>query len=115
MSPYSAERLKEHHDIAWLYSGDLQIIRGATCAIVSEIYKMENECLGIALLLTLESTGHIFFEKVVTLTKKFGGDQDLLYFSSFHLDVEMAHALFEQERERNYSEKCCRLIYENKH
>ncbi|HEL8628416.1 TPA: hypothetical protein U0E97_002449, partial [Legionella pneumophila] len=51
-------------------------------------------------LLTLESSGHVFFEKVVKQVKKTGEDKNLKYFSSSHLEVELAHALFEEEMER---------------
>ncbi len=71
---------------------------------MSEIYKTDNELLNIALLLTLESSGHVFFEKVVKQVKKAGEDENLKYFSSNHLDVELAHALFEGEMERKLFE-----------
>ncbi|KTD25737.1 Uncharacterised protein [Legionella lansingensis] len=91
-------------DVAWLYSKESQITRDAAYAIVSEIYKMDNEILNIALLLTLESSGHVFFEKVVKQVKKTGEDKNLKYFSSSHLEVEMAHAIFEEEMERRLVE-----------
>jgi len=92
-------------DVAWLYSKESQLTRDAAYAIMSEIYKTDNEILNIALLLTLESTGHVFFEKVVKQVKKAGEDENLKYFSSNHLDVELAHALFEGEMERKLFER----------
>ncbi|WP_028388447.1 hypothetical protein [Legionella fairfieldensis] len=86
-------------DIAWLYSKESQTTRDAAYAIMAEIYKIDNELVNIALLLTLESSGHVFFEKVAKQVKKTGEDKNLRYFSSKHLDVEMAHALFEDEME----------------
>jgi len=59
----------------------------------------------VVLLLTLESSGHVFFEKVANQVKKAGGDDDLKYFSSYHLEVEMAHAIFEEEMERKLYER----------
>ncbi len=56
--------------------------------------------MNVALLLTLESSGHVFFDKVVKQVKKAGEDENLQYFSSSHLEVELAHALFEDEMER---------------
>jgi hypothetical protein len=91
-------------DVAWLYSKDSQLTRDAAYAIMSEIYKADDEIINIALLLTLESSGHVFFEKVVKQVKKTGADNKLQYFSSSHLEVEMAHALFENEMERKLSE-----------
>lgn len=90
--------------ITWLYSKDSQLIRDAAYAIMSEIYKATDERVNIALLLTLESSGHIFFEKVVNQVKKSGEDKNLKYFSSSHLEVEMAHALFEEEMEKKMHE-----------
>lgn len=87
-------------DVAWLYSKDSQLIRDAAYAIMAEIYKLDEEILNVALLLTLESSGHVFFEKVVKQVKKTGQDKNLKYFSSSHLEVEMAHALFEEEMEK---------------
>ena len=48
---------------------------------MSEIYKTNDELLNIALLLTLESSGHVFFEKVVKQVKKAGENENLKYFS----------------------------------
>lgn len=92
-------------DVAWLYSKDSQLVRDAAYAIMSEIYKLDEEILNVALLLTLESSGHVFFEKVVKQVKKTGEDKNLKYFSSSHLEVEMAHALFEEEMERKIFER----------
>lgn len=86
-------------DVAWLYSRESQVTRDAAYSIISEVYKIENELLNVALLLTLESSGHVFFEKIVQQVKKTGEDKNLKYFSSSHLEVEMAHAIFEEEME----------------
>ncbi len=85
--------------VAWLYGKDSQLVRDAVYTIVSEIYKAEDEMINIALLLTLESSGHVFFEKVANQVKKAGEDENLKYFASSHLEVEMAHAIFEEEME----------------
>ncbi|WP_165482681.1 hypothetical protein [Legionella gresilensis] len=87
-------------DVSWLYSKESQLTRDAAYSIMSEIYKADDEIINIVLLLTLESSGHVFFEKVVKQVQKTGEDKNLKYFSSSHLEVEMAHALFEQEMER---------------
>ncbi|MCC5792880.1 MAG: hypothetical protein JJT82_09790 [Legionellaceae bacterium] len=90
----------DKEDVRWLYSKDCQLTRDAAYAIMSEIYKAEDERINIALLLTLESSGHVFFEKVVQQVKKTGQDKNLKYFSSSHLEVELAHAMFEEEMEK---------------
>ncbi|MDI9818320.1 MULTISPECIES: hypothetical protein [unclassified Legionella] len=92
-------------DVAWLYGKESQLTRDAAYAIMSEIYKADDEILNVVLLLTLESSGHVFFEKVVKQVKKTGEDKNLKYFSSSHLEVEMAHAIFEEEMERKLFER----------
>ncbi|KTD21364.1 hypothetical protein [Legionella londiniensis] len=92
-------------DVAWLYGKESQVTRDAAYAILSEIYKIDDEILNIVLLLTLESSGHVFFEKVANQIKKTGEDENLKYFSSTHLEVEMAHAIFEEEMERKLHER----------
>ncbi len=100
MGSLSEDESCSKDNVAWLYSKDSQLTRDAAYAIMSEIYKADNELINVALLLTLESSGHVFFEKVVNQVKKTGEDKNLKYFSSSHLEVEMAHAIFEGEMER---------------
>jgi len=100
MNKASIDNSCDQDNIAWLYSKDSQIIRDAAYAIISEVYKSEDERVNIAMLLTLESSGHVFFEKIVKQIKKTGEDKNLQYFSSSHLEVELAHALFEEEMEK---------------
>ena len=101
MCQLSQDTFCDHDDIALLYSKESQLTRDAAYAIVSELYKIEDEALNIVLLLTIESSGHVFFDKVVSQVQKTGEDKNLQYFSSSHLEVELAHALFEEEMERN--------------
>lgn len=105
MSQFSADKSYDRDDVAWLYSKESQLTRDAAYAIMSEIFKADDEILSIALVLTLESSGHVFFEKVVKQVKKTGEDKNLQYFSSSHLEVELAHALFEKEMERKLFER----------
>lgn len=89
------------NDVSWLYSKETQLTRDAAYAILAEIYKANDEILNIILLLTIESSGHVFFEKVARQARKTGEDRNLKYFSSSHLEVEMAHAIFEEEMEHS--------------
>lgn len=100
MCQYGQGRLDECNDVVSLYSKDSQLVRDAAYALMSEIFKADDEAINIALLLTLESSGHVFFDKVVKQVKKTGEDKNLQYFSSSHLEVEMAHAMFEEEMEK---------------
>lgn len=100
MGEHGGDPVCKNNDVNWLFGRDLRFVRDACYEIVSEVYKADHEILNIVLLLTLESTGHVFFEKVVKQIKKTGEDKNLKYFSSSHLEVELAHALFEEEMER---------------
>lgn len=104
MGSLSHDKSCNNDDVAWLYSKESQLTRDAAYAIMSEIYKADEEIINVALLLTLESSGHVFFEKVVRQVKKTGQDKNLKYFSSSHLEVEMAHAIFEDEMEKKLFE-----------
>ena len=88
------------NDVTWLYSKETQVIRDAAYEILAEVYQASDEIMNIVLLLTIESSGHVFFEKVANQVKKVGEDRNLKYFSSSHLEVEMAHAIFEEEMEK---------------
>lgn len=100
MEAVSTDASRDTNDVSWLYSKETQLTRDAAYAILAEVYKADDEILNIALLLTIESSGHVFFEKVAKQAKKTGEDKNLKYFSTSHLEVEMAHALFEEEMER---------------
>lgn len=89
-----------HENINRLFGKETRATREAAYAIMAEVYGSHNEWLNIVLLLAVESTGHVFFEKVVSQIQKIGEDSNLKYFSSSHLQVELGHALFENEMER---------------
>lgn len=105
MGALNPESSCNEDNVTWLYSKETQVTRDAAYALMAEIYKAQDEVINIALLLTLESAGHVFFEKVAKQVKKTGEDANLKYFSSSHLEVEMAHALFEEEMERKLYER----------
>lgn len=94
-----------NEDINWLFGKETQLTRDPAYAILSEVYKSENEMVNIALLMVIESSGHVFFEKIVKQVQKTGEDRNLKYFSSSHFEVELAHALFEEEMERKLYER----------
>lgn len=87
-------------DAGWLFGKENQGARDLVYALLAEVYKSEDELLNIVLLVVMESTGHVFFDKIVKQMKKIGEDENLLYFSSSHLMVEQGHALFEAEMKR---------------
>lgn len=86
-------------DIRWLFGKDTRPMRDPAYALLAEIYKSESEWLNIALLFVVESSGHVFFEKVADQVDKTGEEHKLKYFCRSHLDVELSHGLFEVDEE----------------
>lgn len=89
----------ENYHVGVLFSSDSRIVRECCYRLVSEVFVAEEDIQRIILVLALESTGHIFFEKNAKLILRLGYDTALKYFSSFHLDVEKAHEMFDESVE----------------
>jgi len=51
LNQLSSEKSVDRDDVAWLFSKDSQLIRDAAYALMSEIFKSEDEAVNIALLL----------------------------------------------------------------
>jgi hypothetical protein len=97
---YVGDRNSNDEDIGWLFGRETRSMRDPAYAILAEIYRGDSEWLNIALLFVMESSGHVFFERVAEQVRKTGEEHKLKYFSHSHLDVELAHALFDEEMER---------------
>jgi hypothetical protein len=63
---------------------------------VGEVFRATDDRTNIALLLVLESTGHVFFTRVVDFLERLQDKHHLYYFARAHLDVELGHELFEE-------------------
>ena len=87
-------------DVCFLFGRAHAATRDVSYALVAEVFRAKTDAERIALVLTLESTGHIFFEKIATyLEKAKFADYDLFrYFSRNHLNVELDHEVFEEEK-----------------
>lgn len=94
---YLGKKASNDEDILWLFGNETRAMRDPAYAILAEVYKSDNEWLNIALLFAVESSGHVFFEKVAEQVEKTGEDRKLKYFSRSHLEAELAHALFDEE------------------
>lgn len=97
--------LEKNHilTIEWLFSPEHKITRDVAYRIISEAFHGKDH-QKIILILALESTGHIFFENVAKFVKSKGHDANLKYLSSYHLEVEMNHEIFEEKlKESLYS------------
>jgi hypothetical protein len=77
-----------------LFSPSFQPIRDACYALLTEVHVAPSATQRLALLLTLESTGHIFFEKIALATHRVCPELPLRYFAHFHLGVVKDHDLF---------------------
>lgn len=82
-----------------LFSPSFQPIRDACYALLAEVHGAPTPEQRLALLLTLESTGHIFFEKIADATHRVCPELPLRYFAHFHLGVEKDHDLFADKTE----------------
>jgi hypothetical protein len=84
-------------DIRALFSSAHAATRDASYALVSEVFRATTDVERITLLLSLESTGHIFFENMANYLERMSVVQSLRYFSRHHIDVEKSHEVFEEE------------------
>jgi hypothetical protein len=84
-------------DFRWLFSDDHASTRIGSYALVSEVYRAKTDYERIVLLLTLESAGHAFFEKIISYLERRELSGSLQYFARKHLDVEKQHELFEEQ------------------
>lgn len=84
-------------DIRTLFSASHAAVRDASYALVGEALGAASDAERIALLLALESTGHVFFGAVAGWLERVGVTQCLQYFSRHHIDVEKSHEVFEHQ------------------
>jgi hypothetical protein len=85
------------NDIRWLFGKQHADTRDAAYALMAEVYRATDDRLRLVLLMTLESAGHIFFERTAKLVERVGKSDALKYFSFSHLEVEKSHEVFEKE------------------
>jgi hypothetical protein len=83
------------HDVAWLFGNAHAEVREATFALAAELFRVEGDRLRLVLLLTLESTGHVFFRNMVSFVERSRCKTPLRYFSRSHLAVEEAHSMYD--------------------
>lgn len=94
-----------HFTINWLFSREHRTARDISYKLISHAYQLDDEIQRIILLLSLEASGHIFFEKAAQHVSKMGYQGHLKYFDQSHLEVEHAHELFEDEMEKQLFQK----------
>ena len=69
--------------------------RHASFALLAEVFMARTDQERYVLLLTLESSGHVFFKEIGAYCASAATDRPLKYFSNFHLNVEKDHELFD--------------------
>lgn len=87
-------------DFSWLFGRHHAQTRDASYALVAEVFRAHDDYERIVLLQTLESAGHVFFERVADYVDRVDPNTTLRYFSRWHLAVEKDHELFEKELEK---------------
>jgi hypothetical protein len=85
------------NDIRWLFGKQHADTRDAAYALMAEVYRASDDRLRLVLLMTLESAGHVFFERTARVVERVGKSGALKYFSFSHLEVEKSHEVFEKE------------------
>ncbi|XXY51907.1 hypothetical protein WME91_12265 [Sorangium sp. So ce269] len=80
---------------AQLFARPHHAARHASFALMAEAFNARHDASQLTLLLTLESAGHVFFERFARYLERIGEQRPLRYFSQTHLDVEKAHDVFE--------------------
>lgn len=84
-------------DAEELFSPADMAIRDTVYQLMSEVFRATDDRIRIVLLLVLEASGHVFFQRVVKHLESIGYDRELRYFGGAHLNVELNHALFEDQ------------------
>jgi hypothetical protein len=84
-------------DVAGIFGRRHTPTRDAAYALVAEVFRTTDDRLRLVLIKTLESAGHIFFERVSRVVERLGRTSLLKYFSLNHLEVEKNHEVFERE------------------
>jgi hypothetical protein len=84
-------------DVKLLFGKEHAPTRDAAYALISEVFRTNDDRLRLILVKALESAGHIFFEKVSRIVENANATNLLKYFSFNHLEVEKNHEVFERE------------------
>ncbi|NUP06183.1 MAG: hypothetical protein HOW73_09010 [Polyangiaceae bacterium] len=88
-----------HSKIFSFFENENFAARLHTYRVVSQLLRLNDDRLRVALLLAVESAGHVFFAWMARLLAERGVDKDLKYFGGHHIAVEKAHTVFESTSE----------------
>jgi len=87
-------------DAASLFGAGSFAARSATYRIMAEVLRTGSDEERVVLLLAMEATGHIFFDRMSRYVRAHPSLPALRYFSSFHLDCEEDHEMFETDMQK---------------
>jgi hypothetical protein len=83
-------------DLAALFAEPYRVCREVSYGLLAETFLAVDDAERIALLLVFESTGQVFFPRVVDCFRRGGIEPALQYFAQTHLDVEIGHEIAEE-------------------
>ncbi|HVE82774.1 MAG TPA: iron-containing redox enzyme family protein [Myxococcales bacterium] len=82
-------------DLRDVFSSPHTATRDAAYTLMAEVFTARTDDERIVLLLALESTSHVFFEKIASYFERQGVSAALQYFARHHIDAEEQHEIFE--------------------
>ena len=80
-----------NRDVTFLFGSAHRATRDATYGIIAEVYRITDDRLRVPLILSLESTAHVFFTRVSRYAQRLGMREKLRFFGSEHLEAEESH------------------------
>lgn len=87
-------------DLATVFADPHRVCREVSFGLLAETFLAVDDAERIALLLIFESTGQVFFPRVVDCFRRGGIEPVLRYFAQTHLDVEKGHEIAEEKMHR---------------
>jgi hypothetical protein len=94
------ERLGSECSVRTLFSDDGAVIRDVAYGQIAEVMKAKHDCTRLAVALSLEAIGAVFFEKTIGFLERIGRAGGLEYFARRHQNIERAHVVFEEDAQR---------------
>lgn len=75
------------------FGEEFSVLRDACYALLSEVHRCESGAQHVAFLLTLQATGHVFFEELSAAMARVAPELSLRYFVRRHASVEKNYSL----------------------
>lgn len=93
------ERLGVSVSVAEVFSPAHQACRDLCYELIADALRAPHDACRVVQILSLEATGHVFFDRIVAAIETLGLGDEMKYFGRFHEDVEHQHAVFETDGE----------------